>query len=166
MTVTNAVRDDATRTLTLTSEFSASTEAVWQMWADPRRLERWWAPQPWQATVFEHELRPEGRVTYEMAGPDGSRHFGWWRITAVEAPRYLAFDDGFGDETGEPAPGMPVSHGEVTVEQRDGVTVMTVRTTFDSIEDMEKLLGMGMQEGMTMALSQIDALLREVAEAS
>lgn len=41
MTVTSVVPDRATRTLTLTAEYRATVEQVWQTWADPRLLERW-----------------------------------------------------------------------------------------------------------------------------
>ncbi len=46
------------RTMTLEAEFDASPERVWQLWADPRQLERWWGPPTYPATVTTHDLRP------------------------------------------------------------------------------------------------------------
>ena len=43
MTVTAVRKDPQTLTMTLEAEFDASPERVWQLWADPRQLERWWA---------------------------------------------------------------------------------------------------------------------------
>ena len=44
MTVTVVRKDPETLTMTLTAEFDATPERVWDLWADPRQLERWWGP--------------------------------------------------------------------------------------------------------------------------
>ena len=44
---------------------------VWALWADPRKLERWWGPPTFPATVLEHDLRPGGKVSYYMTSPEG-----------------------------------------------------------------------------------------------
>jgi uncharacterized protein YndB with AHSA1/START domain len=46
MTVTAVRKDADTLTMTLEAEFDASSERVWQLWADPGQLERWWARRP------------------------------------------------------------------------------------------------------------------------
>jgi uncharacterized protein YndB with AHSA1/START domain len=46
MTVTDIRKDPKARTMTLDAEFQATPERVWQLWADPRQLERWWGPPP------------------------------------------------------------------------------------------------------------------------
>jgi uncharacterized protein YndB with AHSA1/START domain len=48
-----------------------------------------------------------------------------------------------------------------TFEPHDGGTRMTTLTTFPSAEALEKLLEMGMEEGMKAAMSQIDGVLAE-----
>jgi dihydrofolate reductase len=81
--------------LVMVTEFDARIERVWQLWADPRQLERWWGPPAWPATVEKHELVAGGEVTYFMTGPQGERSNGWWRVTSVDPPRSLEFTDGF-----------------------------------------------------------------------
>jgi uncharacterized protein YndB with AHSA1/START domain len=44
VTVTAVRKDPQSRTMTVVAEFEASPERVWQLWADPRQLERWWGP--------------------------------------------------------------------------------------------------------------------------
>jgi uncharacterized protein YndB with AHSA1/START domain len=97
MTVISVVPDQQAHTLTLTAQYAAPVEDVWQLWADPRQLERWWGPPTYPATVLDHDLSVGGRVRYVMTGPEGDQHAGWWRIAAVAAPTGLEFDDGFGD---------------------------------------------------------------------
>lgn len=160
MTVTRVDKDPTTLSMTLVAEFDAAAERVWQVWSDPRQLERWWGPPTYPATVEEHDLSPGGRVTYFMTGPDGDKPRGYWQITAVEPPRRLEFVDGFADDSGAPVDSMPESTVEVRLHDRtEGGTRMEVRTVFGSAEAMEQLLAMGMVEGMTEAANQIDALL-------
>ena len=161
MTVTSVDKDPASLTMTITSEFDAPIARVWQMWENPRQLERWWGPPTYPATVVDHDLTPGGRVNYLMTGPEGDQPRGWWRVLAVDAPRRLEFEDGFADDAGDPNPDMPTMIIRVTLDaQPDGGTRMAVETTFPSIEAMEQLVLMGMEEGMTLALGQIDDLLR------
>ena len=160
MSVTSVVKDREAKTMTLTAEFEAPVERVWQLWADPRQLERWWGPPTYPATFEEHDLTPGGSVTYFMTGPDGDRPRGWWKVIAVDAPRSLEFEDGFADEAGNPSADMPVMTMRVSIDaQSGGRTRMTIETSFPSPEAMDQLTAMGMEEGMTAAVSQIDALL-------
>lgn len=160
MAVTRIDRDAGALTMTVHAEFDAPLERVWQMWADPRLLERWWGPPTYPATVADHDLSVGGAVRYFMTGPEGDVHWGWWRIEAVEPPRRLAFEDGFGDDPAAPAEGLPTMQVAVTLVERDnGGTVMAIASRFASAEAMEQLLQMGMEEGIRAAVGQIDALL-------
>ncbi len=48
----------------------------------------------------------------------------------------------------------------MTIEKSsDGPTLMTMTTRYDSTDALEQILAMGMEEGVTLAVGQIDALL-------
>lgn len=157
MTVISVDRDPVALTLTIVAEFAATAERVWQVWADPRQLERWWGPPGYPATVVAHDLRAGGRVTYSMIGPNGETLHGWWRILSVDPPRSLEFEDGCADDSGQPSDELPTTSVEVRLIETPGKTTMTITTRFDSIADMEQLLGQA--EGMRLAIGQIDAVL-------
>ena len=161
MTVTAVHKDPTALTLTITAEFAHPVERVWQLWADPRQLERWWGPPTHPATVVRHELRAGGQVTYYMTSPEGDRYHGWWTIRAVDAPRHLEFVDGFADGEGNVLDQMPSTVGRVTIERVGEVTRMTTVSTFASLAAMEQLIEMGMEEGITLAMGQIDGILAE-----
>ena len=164
MTVTNVHKDHETRTMTITAAFDAPIERVWQLWAEPRLLERWWGPPTYPATFVDHDLSPGGSVTYYMTGPEGDKHHGWWRVLTVEAPRGFTLEDGFADDSGEPNPEMPtLSVGVVLSAASGGGALMTIETTFPSLQAMNELAEMGMEEGMTAAMGQMDDILRELA---
>lgn len=160
MTVTNVERDAERLTLTITAEFEAPIEAVWQLWENPRHLEQWWGPPMYPATFVDHDLRPGGSITYFMTSPEGDKYRGWWRVLTVEAPKYLEVEDGFADDAGNPNPEMPTSIIRVTIaELSENAARMAVETTFSSIAAMEQLLTMGMDEGMAAAMGQIPDIL-------
>ena len=159
MSVTSVDKDVDNLTLTLIADFTAPVERVWRLWADPRQLERWWGPPTYPATVEEHDLTPGGEVTYFMTGPEGDKYHGWWRISSVAPPTSLEFTDGFADEDGKPKADMPTTSVRVRLTEHDGGTRMEMRSLFDSREQMEQLVSMGMEEGLQQAVGQIDALL-------
>ena len=97
-----------------------------------------------------------------MTGPDGEKARGWWVTTAIHSPIRLEFDDGFADENGDPVAEMGITRAVVMLEQVAGRTRMTTRCSFESTDQLEKMLEMGMEEGMRLAMGQIDTLVAEV----
>ena len=162
MTVTAVRKDADTLKMTLDAEFEAPAERVWQLWADPRQLERWWGPPTYPATVTSHDLRPDGRVEYHMTGPEGDQPRGYWEIVDADAPHRIVFRDGFANADGTPNSDMPLNEVRVTItEIHDGRTRMTIQTIFPDAAAMEQLIAMGMEEGLQQAVGQIDAILAE-----
>jgi len=159
MTVKDVKKDPDTLTMVVTAEFAAPVERVWQLWADPRQLERWWGPPTYPATVVDHSLVPGGTVNYFMTGPEGDKAHGWWRIRSVEPPHLLELEDGFADETGVPNPEMPSMTMRVVLSERGGVTEVVTTTTFPSLKAMQQLEQMGMDEGLRAAMGQMDEVL-------
>ena len=164
MTVTAVRKDSATLTMTLTAEFDASPDRVWQLWADPRQLERWWGPPTYPATFTAHDLAPGARVAYHMTGPAGDQAHGYWDVVEVDPPHRLVFVDGFAHEDGTPNDDFPRNEGRVTIEAIDPArTRMSIESIFPTAEAMEQVLALGMEEGLTLAVGQIDAILAEDA---
>jgi uncharacterized protein YndB with AHSA1/START domain len=159
MTVVSTTKDTDTMKLVFVAEFDAPPERVWQVWEDPRLLERWWGPPGYPATFVRHEFCAEGQSRYFMTAPDGKKSHGFWRIVEIDEPHSLEIDNGLAGADGEPDPNLPPGRASVTFEPVEGKTRMTVTNQFLSIEQMETMLGMGMAEGMAMALGQIDGLL-------
>ena len=161
MTVTAVRKDPESLTMTLTAEFDASPERVWDLWADPRKLERWWGP-PAAPSTFEHyELEPGGTVTYFMTSPEGERFYGVWHVVAVDPPRSLDVEDSFADAEGNINPDMPTGQMHMRLTEEDGRTRMELISVNATKEEMQQLLDMGAAEGMQQAIGQMDALLAE-----
>jgi uncharacterized protein YndB with AHSA1/START domain len=160
VTVTAVRKDPQRLTLTVEAEFGASVDRVWQLWADPRQLERWWGPPTYPATFTKHDLAPGRRVEYRMTGPAGDQHHGCWDVLEVEPPRRILFRDGFANADGTPNTAMPITTIRVGIEEvARGRTRMSIESVFPSTEAMEQILAMGTDEGLTQAVGQIDAIL-------
>jgi uncharacterized protein YndB with AHSA1/START domain len=159
MSVTSVDTDYDNLTLTLIADFEAPIDQVWELWSDPRKLERWWGPPGYPATFEKHDLIPGGEVTYFMTGPEGDRSHGMWRVAAVEPPTSLRFTDAFADADGTPVADMPVSTVRVELTGRRVGTRMEMQSAFESREDMEKVVNMGTPEGLQQAVSQMDGVV-------
>jgi uncharacterized protein YndB with AHSA1/START domain len=159
MTIVRVEKDYDSLSLLLVAEFGAPIERVWQLWADPRQLERWWGPPTHPSTVEKHDLAVGGEVTYVMTGPDGEQSRGWWRVTAVDPPTSLEFTDGFANRDGTPNAQMPTLAVQVRLTEQAGATRMELRFTFESSEHMERLDRSGAFDVFPQSVGQMDALL-------
>ena len=158
MTVISTNPDRENLEMTVVAEFEASAEKVWDVWADPRKLEKWWGPPSWPATFHEYDFTEGGEAKYYMTGPEGEKAPGYWRFQAIEANRRIEFLDGFADQDGNPNDEMPVMVMTMTLDENGDKTRMTTVTRFNSVEDLDQVLEMGMEEGIREAMGQIDAL--------
>jgi uncharacterized protein YndB with AHSA1/START domain len=159
MSVTSIDKDIESLSIRLVADFDAPVERVWDLWADPRKLERWWGPPTYPAKFDEHELAPGGEMAYSMTGPEGDIHRGWWRVIAVDPQSSIEFTDGFADEHGMQNDDMPTMSVRIEFSERDGATRMEMRSTFESREQMDQIVEMGAVEGFREAVGQMDGLL-------
>ncbi len=163
MPITSVTSDTNALTLTVVGDYPVPVERLWQAYADPRQLERFWGPEEWPATFTRHEVEVGGRSEYAMTGPDGTQSRGWWRFLAVEPNRRMELEDGFANEDGTPNDDMPSMRMVFHFEPTDTGSRFTSVTTFHSLESMQQLLDMGMVEGLRSAMGQLDAVLAEPA---
>jgi uncharacterized protein YndB with AHSA1/START domain len=156
----NVTKDAENLTMTVVAEFDAELPRVWQLYADPRQLERWWTPAEYLLTITDLDLSVGGYVRAQVIASGGEKVHAYWRITAVDAPRSMAWEDGFLNDRGEPDPTMPLTTMLLTLDDRAGDgTVMTLVITFPSTESMEMHEAMDLEAQMVQVLGQAEALL-------
>lgn len=163
MPITSVTQDPEALTLTVVADFSVPVRRLWDAYADPRQIERFWGPPEWPATFTRHDVAVGGRSNYAMTGPDGERSGGYWEFLAVEEGKSFEVLDGFADDEGNPNTEMPTMRMEFTFEPTDAGSRMTTTTHFASLDELEKLVAMGMVEGMRAAMGQIDDVLADLA---
>lgn len=163
MPITTVDKDAEALTITVVGDFPVSKERLWQAWADPRQLERFWGPPTWPATFTQHDMFAGGRSNYVMTGPDGSRSAGYWLFLEVDPGESFTVRDGFAHDDGTPNDDMPTCEMRFTLHTTDTGSRFRCVTTFPSLAALEQLVGMGMMEGMTAALGQIETVLADLS---
>lgn len=160
MPVTDVSHDLGARTITIVAEFAAPPKRIWEVYADPRQLERVWGPPTYPATFVDHDLAPGGRMNYYMTSPEGDRYYGYWEIQEVDEPRSFTLVDGFAlDDQFTKDPDLPESTNVFSFAEHDGGTRATYVGTYASPEALQRVLDMGVVEGSTTAINQIDDLV-------
>lgn len=163
MPVTSIDKDPEALSMTIVADFAVPVQRLWDAYADPRQLEKFWGPPGWPATFTRHDLYPGGRSEYYMAGPDGERSGGYWEYLSVDHGRSFEVRDGFLRQDGTPNTEMPSMRMVFLFEDTTEGSRLVTTTYFNSAEELEELLGMGMEEGTKAAMSQIDAVLADLA---
>lgn len=159
MPIVEVRKDPQALTMTVVAQFAAPVARVWAAYADARQIERFWGPPEWPATFTRHDFKVGGRSEYHMTGPNGQQSKGYWEFTRIDEPHSFEVNDGFRDDEGKPNAKMPSMTMKFTFEPHDGGTRMVTVTKFPSVEALDQLLKMGMEEGMRAAMGQIDAVL-------
>lgn len=162
MPITSVRKDTADLTMTVVAHFTVPPRRLWDAYVDPRQIEKFWGPENWPATFTRHDVCPGGLSHYYMTSPEGERSHGYWKFLAVDEHRSFEIQDGFADEHGHPNPEFPTVRVIFAFEEDDDGSRLVTTTHFTSVEELEQLLGMGMEEGLLSAMSQIDDVLTDL----
>ena len=164
MPITAVQSDPETLTLTAIGDYPVPVARLWAAWTDPRQVERFWGPPQWPATFTRHDVVEGGRSEYHMSGPNGEISRGYWVFDRVEPLRAFEVRDGFAQDDGSPNPAFPETRMRMSFEATATGSRFVAVSTFASLEAMESLLALGMVEGLTAALSQMDEVIAELRD--
>ena len=121
---------------------------------------RFFARTGWDedATWFSYGL---GWIAIDHQNADGNG-FAFYRDGEWLTKGLVGY--GFADADGTPSDDLPRTEALVTItDLGDGRTQMTIASTFPDAAAMEQILAMGMEQGITEAVGQIDALLADTS---
>lgn len=156
MPLTSVTKDAAKLTLTVVGDYPVPQERLWEAFADPRQLERFWGPPSAPATFTRHDFRVGGRAEYFLSLPNGEKWSGSWKFIVVDPISFFEALDGEDNAEDENMP----SGMKFTFEATPTGSRMTAVTRFSSLEAMEQTAA-GMEEGLRAAMPQLDAVLAE-----
>lgn len=158
------------RELVLTRTFAAPRQLVWQAYTDCKHLSQWWGPAGWTVPHCQLDLRPGGQWHYCMKGPmpDGNVIESWGLAVYEEiaAPERLVYRDAFSDAEGNISPDFPQGMVTVKLEEADGRTLLTSHVRYNAAADLETVLQMGMEEGITQTWDRLDTHLETMNDKS
>lgn len=152
-----------TRELIMEREFTAPRDLVWKAWTTPELLEKWWGPKNWTTKVFEMKFEPEGQWKYCMYQQDGDKMVSCGVATFKEivAPEKIVYIDEFSDENFTIAAGMPAMNITNRFEDHGETSKLVSSCVFTSVEELEKVVAMGVEDGFSQQLERLDELLAQ-----
>ena len=166
MPVTSVTTDPEALTMTVVGDFPVPLERLWNAFADPRQLERFWGPPGYPATFDTYDPRPGGIAHYWMTSPEGERFYGRWDFVDVDAPRRFVVNDAFADADGNIDPAIPAGQMTITFESTADGSRFTAVSASPTLDALEQVIAMGQAEGMRQALGQLDVVLADLRDYS
>lgn len=157
------IADMQKSTLTVRREFAAGRPLVWDCYTKSELLDQWYAPKPLITKTKSFDFSEGGHWHFAMIDPNGTHY--WSRtdyetITPIDG--YTGYD-AFTDETGVVNPDLPRSHVNMTFTDKGEHTLVETLVAYNSAEDLQVVIDMGMQEGLASTLERLDALLVTLA---
>lgn len=141
--------------------FNAPLEKVWRAYTESELLGQWWAPQPWKAKTKTMNFEVGGYWLYVMVGPENEKHWGRMEYTAIKPQESFEIKDGFCDEDGYLNTSLPVSIGSVVFSPTDAGTLVEFKMFYTSEKEVETMIEMGFEQGITTCLEQLEMLFQE-----
>lgn len=153
--------DKETKTVTITAEFDATRDLVWDAYTKPELLDQWWAPKPFTSRTKVMEFREGGRRFYAMVSPDGAERWVLQKFTSITPKTnfklFNAFSDA--DENLE----LPGSDWDLSFSEQDGKTTVHVSIYNESLERLERMIEFGFVEGTEAQLKNLEELLKNIS---
>ena len=146
-------------TIKVLREFSADLTDVWDAWTKPELLDRWWAPKPYQTRTKSMDFREGGVWLYAMISPEDLTHWCRTDYKKIEDKKSISGLDAFSDEHGNVNATFPRSQFTTGFRENGSTTTVSITTVYDNLSDLETVIQMGLEEGLTKALDNLEQYL-------
>ena len=153
--------DKPTKTVTITAEFDAERDLVWDAYTKPELLDQWWAPTPFASKTKHMNFAVGGLRFYAMVSPEGQERWAVQKYTSITPKSNFKFFNAFADADENLE--LPGSDWDLNFSEQDGTTTVHVSIYNESLERMERMIEMGFKEGFTMTLGHLKDLLARLS---
>lgn len=145
--------------LTIKREFAAGRQLVWDAYTKSELLDQWFAPKPLTTKTKSMDFREGGHWIYAMIEPNGTEY--WARLDYVKINPIDSYQamDAFANPEGEINPDLPRAAWDVSFHDKNDHSLVETVVTYNSLNDLETVIQMGMKEGLTSTLERLDDLL-------
>ena len=142
----------------ITRMFDAPRDLVFEAHTSCAHLTHWWGPRRYEVADCEIDFRPGGTWRMVHRG-EGQEHTFRGEYRDIVRPERITWTFEW--------MGLPghISVDTVTFEERDGKTLLTTRSVFDSKEDRDGMLQSGMETGLAETWERLDHYLGAMASA-
>jgi uncharacterized protein YndB with AHSA1/START domain len=151
-----------TKTVSITKEFDAPRDLVWDAYTKPELLDQWWAPKPFSSRTKEMDFKVGGKRFYAMVSPEGRERWVLQKYTSITPKTNFKLFNAFADENENPQ--LPGSDWDLNFSEHDGTTKVHVSIYNESLERLERMIEMGFKEGTAAQLENLEGLLARMQE--
>src|SRR5438105_8115545 len=154
--------DKSTKTVSITKEFDATRDLVWDAYTKQELLDQWWAPKPMASRTKAMDFREGGRRFYAMVSPEGDERWAVQKYTSITPKTNFKLFNAFADENENLE--LPGSDWDLSFSERDGTTTVSISIYNESLERLEKMIEMGFREGTAGQLKNLEELLTKFTQ--
>lgn len=152
--------DKQNNTLTIRREFRANRQRVWDCYTQSELLNQWFAPKPFTTRTKSMDFREGGHWHYAMIDPQGTAYWGYTSYVRIKPIEYYSTRDVFSNEAGEVNHELPRGEWMIRFMELGSNTLVESFITYPSLHDLETVISMGMEQGMTATLEKLDELFK------
>ena len=154
--------DKSTKTVSITKEFDATRDLVWDAYTKAELLDQWWAPKPFASRTKVMEFREGGRRFYAMVSPDGQERWVIQEYKSITPKINFKLFNAFADANENPE--LPGSDWDLNFSEQDGKTTVSISIYNESLERLERMVEGGFREGTIGQLKNLEDLLANLQE--
>jgi len=151
-----------TKTVTITKEFDADRDLVWDAYTKPDLLDQWWAPKPFSSRTKVMEFREGGRRFYAMVSPEGQERWVLQEYKSITPKTNFKLFNAFADENENPQ--LPGSDWDFNFIGQNGTTKVHISIYNESLERLERMIEFGFREGTIAQLENLEELLASLSK--
>lgn len=130
----------AERTMVLRRKIRAPRQVVWQAWANPEALPKWWGPDGFSCRTQRIDLRPGGEWVFDMIAPDGTVFPNHHLFSEIRAEERIGYTLLWGEN------GPKHADAWISFEDADGATEVTLGMVFSTVAEFQDAKGFGAVE--------------------
>lgn len=135
----------------------ASPALLFKCWTTPEHMKNWLGPRELVMTLCEVDLRVGGSYRYVHRAPDGQEYGFHGKYLEIDAPHRMVCTFVF-----EMFP-QNEAIDTLTLEEKDGGTLVTTHSRHPSIEARNGHLSGGMERGMSEGYERLEALVQKLS---
>ena len=151
-----------TKTVTITKEFDAERELVWDAYTKAELLDQWWAPKPFSSRTTVMEFREGGRRFYAMVSPEGQERWVLQLYKSITPKTNFKLFNAFADENENPQ--LPGSDWDFNFIGQNGTTKVHISIYNESLERLERMIEMGFKGGVEAQMDNLEELLASLTK--
>ena len=150
------------KTVSITKEFDAPRDLVWDAYTKPELLDKWWAPKPLTSRTKEMDFKVGGKRFYAMVTPEGQERWILQEYRSITPKSNFTLFNAFADEDQNAE--LPGSDWDLNFTEKNGKTTVHISIYNESLERLERMIEFGFKEGTAAQLSNLEELLANLQE--